>query len=138
MIWDFKKGRLSGELAPKPGQPESIENHRNVNNVWAIFYEIQRMSCVEIAVSTNISKTSMFRILHNNLQLSHGCFTWVLHYLTKMQIRIHLCHEKKQMLKNNSNFLKTIIKCDKTSVYHFHPLSKHATSVWKYIEIVRF
>lgn len=133
---DFKKGRLSAELAPRPGRPKSVVNDRNVNTVWVILQENRRMTCEEIAASTNISKTSIFRILRNNLQLRYVCSRWVPHHLTKeqMKTRIHQCCEWKQMLQNDPNLLKTVITGDETWVHHYDPLTKSATSVWKHTD----
>ena len=69
---DFKIGCLSVELAFKSDQPESAVNKQKT--VWVILQENRQMICEEIAASTNISKTSIFRILNNNLQLHHAYF----------------------------------------------------------------
>ena len=74
----------------------------------------RRMTNEEIVTSTNISKTSVFRILHNNLQLRHVCSRWIPHHLIKeqMQTRINQCREWKQMHQNDPNYLKTLVTGD--------------------------
>ena len=55
------------------GPQEIVVNDLNVNTVWATLKENQRMICEDKATSTYISKTSMFRIQYNNLQLRDVC-----------------------------------------------------------------
>ena len=68
---DFKIECLSAELAFKSDQSESVVNKQKT--VWVILRENRQMTCKEIAALTNISKTSIFRIPNNNLQLHHIC-----------------------------------------------------------------
>ena len=65
MAWWFflKKDVRSGDLA-NSGQSESFVNNWNVNTTRKFLQENQRVACEEIALLTNISKTSIIRILH--------------------------------------------------------------------------
>lgn len=94
------------------------------------------MTCEEIVASTNISKTSIFHILCNNLQLCHISCRWVPHHLIneQMQTRIHYCCEWKQMFQNNPNFLKTVITVDENWLYHFDHLTISAANVCKHTD----
>ena len=131
---DFKKGCLSSELVPKPSRRENIVNDENVNNVWVILQENQRMTRDEIAVLTNISKMPILHILHNNLRLRHVCSRRIPHHFTKEQLptRIHQCYELKQMLKKDPNFLMSVTTCDETWVCHFDHLTKRNKCIETY------
>ena len=41
---NFKKGSLTGKLAPKPNRIKSVANDRNVNTVWVTLKENSRMT----------------------------------------------------------------------------------------------
>ena len=41
---DFKVRHMSAELAPKPGQPESVVNDQNNNTMWIILQEKHGMT----------------------------------------------------------------------------------------------
>lgn len=119
---DFKKGCLSAELVLEPGQLKIGVNDWNVNPVCmcTILPENRQMT-------TNILKTSIFCILHKNLQLHH--FEWFLHHLTKeqMQARNHWCCEWNQIIENYRN-LKTEIVGDETRIILFIIISLYHIS----------
>ena len=83
---NFKKGHLSEELAPKPGRRKSVMDDQNVATVWTVFHENRRMTCEETAASTNYLKTSIFRVLHNNIRFRFICFGWIPHHLITKQM----------------------------------------------------
>lgn len=58
---DFKK--LSAELTPRPGWPESTVVQHIANPVLPVLQEDRQMMCENKAVSTNISKNAA--ILHS-------------------------------------------------------------------------
>ena len=81
-IFRWQGGFQKGCLVPKPDQPDSVMNDKNVDTMGAILEENQRMTC-ERAASTNILKTLIFRILCNSLQLPHVCSRWIPQHFTK-------------------------------------------------------
>ena len=138
-MWWFQNERLSAVLALKPVRPKSVLNDRNVNAVWAILQENPRMTCEEIEASANISKTSIFGILRNNLLLCHVCSSWIPHHLTKeqMQTRINQYCEWKQMLQNDQTFLKTVMNRWWNLAASFWPFYRVRNQVYENISILR-
>ena len=67
----------------------------------------QKMTYKEIAASTNIPKTSIFRFLHNNLQYHHveATLSYLRTNVNKNSL-MHKYYEWKQMLQNDLNFLR--------------------------------
>ena len=82
-----------------------------------------------IVASTNISKTSTFCILHNNLVLRHVFSGWIPYDLSEEQMQTGNL-TMKQMLQKDPNFLRNVITSDEIWLHNFDSFAKFAISVW--------
>ena len=70
MIFECNGVFKIGTLVCRTGGPDrtkGVVNYGNYNTEWVILQENLRRTTKKMAASTNISKLSLFRILHNNL-----------------------------------------------------------------------
>ena len=86
----FREGRVTINDGQRPGRPKTSTNERRVKLVADFLAQDRRATCEEISQAAEISPTSIFRILTNDLPKRKICAQWVPRCLTAEQKQKHL------------------------------------------------
>ena len=86
------------------GRPRSSRTEENVNDVKDLVSHCPHLSIEEIADLTDMSSTTIFRILHEDLHMKSVIGRWVPHYLTEEQ--------KEKRMNYAMNILKVLNRKD--------------------------
>ena len=95
----------------------------------------RRVIVNDIARTLSLSVETAHKIVHDDLGYSKVSCWWVPKMLTAehKQRRVELsqcfCHYEK----DGNEFLKKMVTCDKTSVWHYEPESKWQSMEWKHV-----
>ena len=73
----FKRGRMSLSDDPRVGTPKMAVTQENVDTVRKLIKEDQHVIYREIEASLRISKTSIQKILHEELAVLKLVFRWI-------------------------------------------------------------
>src|ERR1700729_2562510 len=128
----FKCCRSNVADLPRSGRPASECNDENATRVKKIIDQDRKMTIVEIASRVKLNERTVYRILHNRLNMRKVCARWVPRLLTReqKQTRVNCCQQLLKKFKSK-NFLETMVTVDETWVHHYDPESKIASMQWK-------
>jgi len=134
-VWfsHFKKGDLSIKDQPHSGRPSSSQKDKNIKKIRKKLNEDHRYTIDELSEVTGVSRSSVQRILTQDLGKRRVAAKFVLHLLTEDQrkSRLSVCQDLKRELENDPHFLSRVITGDKSWCYGYDPESKQASSQWK-------
>src|ERR1700729_3834548 len=107
-------------------------NDENATRVKKIIDQDRKMTIVEIVSRVKLNERTVYRILHNRLNMRKVCARWVSRLLTReqKQTRVNCCQQLLKKFKSK-NFLETMVTVDETWVHHYDPESKIASMQWK-------
>ncbi len=130
---EFKDGRQLAELLPHTGRLASVCTALNINTISVIIREDWHLSLRKLEDETNISRSSLHRILCDQLKMRCISSTWVPHFLTtdQMNARIAICKKWLSRIDSDPDVLMRVITVDESWVLHFEPLLKHESATWK-------
>ncbi|CAH2010204.1 unnamed protein product [Acanthoscelides obtectus] len=97
--------------------------------LWSLEYFIYR----EIEASLKISKTSIQKILHEELGVRKLVSRWIPHLLTEEQkaARVHWCQKTLDRFNSrNSKNVYSIVSGDESWIYCYEPENKRHSAVW--------
>ncbi len=100
---EFKDGRQLAELLPYTGWLASVCTATNINTISVIIREDRHLSLRKLEDQTNISRSSLHRILHDQLKMRHISSTWVPHFLTTDQMNARIDIRKKWLSQIDSD-----------------------------------
>jgi len=129
-IAKFKCGRNSVEDDHRSGYPKDAASSENVQIVNDILKEDRRLTIRQIAETTDIQATTVYRIVSDDLGMKKVSARLVPRMLTdeQKQNRVDLCRLQVQP----QIFLDRIVMQDETWVHHFDPETKRQSMVWKH------
>ncbi len=112
----MREGCQSAELIPHDGRPAIMRTEVNVDTVAVAIREECHSSTRKLAKLLNISRTSVNRILTENLAMRKVLSVWVPHFLTNVQMNdcIAACQENLGLIEDISYFLDHVIICDES------------------------
>lgn len=129
----FRDGRESIEDDPRPGASSTVRVEENVQKVAEILRNDRCASTRLIEELTGIPKTTVHRILTENLGKKKICCRFVPHSLTDDQTdcRVKHCRDMKKSAARDPDFMSCIVTGDETWCFQYEPLTKRQSSEWK-------
>lgn len=130
----FKGGRESVENEGHDRRPRSSLTDDNIRAIRELIEGDRRLSVEEIASEVRISIGSAHTIICEHLGFRKISARWVPKLLTKnqKQARLEICERHlNRFRQEGEDFLRRIVTCDETWVYHYTPESKMASKEWR-------
>ena len=131
-LTEFRRGRKSTETAPIPGRLSSSRTDEQLERLKELLCELKSWSVRELAFKLELSKTTVHRMLRENLGLVKKLGKWVPHLLTEEQME-HRCLVANINLKliNRHNYLlKSIVAIDESWVSLYTPPQRNQRQFW--------
>ncbi len=129
----FAVGRESLEDDPRVGGPVTVTTEDNVVRVRALLNEDRRLTFDEMEASTGISRGSVEKIVHVDLQLRKVSSHWVPRLLTEEQkgTRVAYATTCLNLPEEMGDFFwQRIITVDETPLPHYMPETKRQCMQW--------
>ncbi|CAH2002699.1 unnamed protein product [Acanthoscelides obtectus] len=130
---EFKHGRVSLSADPRVGAPKTAVTQQNFDAVRKLIIEDRHVANREIEVSLKISKTSIQKILHEELGVRKLVSRWIPHLLTDEQkaARVNWCQKTLDRFNSgNSKNVYSFFIGDESWVYCYEPENKRQSAVW--------
>ena len=127
---DFKRGRTNTEDAERPGRSTEVATPENSKKILKIILSDRKVKLQEIADILKISKSTVFKVVHENLSMKKLYSKWVPRLLTAEQKenRIHVSERcLKLFTRNKKDFLSRYMTMNETWIHQFTPESKRAS-----------
>ncbi|UYV80889.1 hypothetical protein LAZ67_19002108 [Cordylochernes scorpioides] len=129
----FKAGRISIEDDPRQGRPKFQRTDENVQKITDLIKENPRTTLLELEQDTGISKTTIGKIVTENLKLKKTPAKFIPSFLTNEQklCRLATCEDMMEMTRTDPEWKDKIITGDETWVYGYDPETKPQTAEWR-------
>ncbi|KAJ4451635.1 hypothetical protein ANN_03104 [Periplaneta americana] len=129
-LYRFKSSNMSTEDMPCPGGPSSGRNDENIAKIKRAIDEDRRKTIDEVSEQTNLSWSTVQRILTQDLHMRRMPAKFVPRLLTddQRENRVRVCRYLKSEVQNDPNFFKRIVTGDESWCYGYDPESKQASS----------
>lgn len=115
----IREGEMEIEDKPRSGRPVSGTTEENIDWVRSLIEEDPHSTYDDLEVETELSRGTIYNIIHNHLKLKKVTSRWVPHKLTPQQKeeRVRICVENLARFQNNSWRTCNIFTGDETWVY---------------------
>ncbi|UYV78510.1 hypothetical protein LAZ67_16001822 [Cordylochernes scorpioides] len=129
----FKAGRISIEDDPSQGRPKFQRTDENVRKITVLIKENPRTTLLELEQDTGISKTTIGRIVTEDLKLKKTPAKFIPRFLTNEQklCRLATCEDMMEMTRTDPEWKDKIITGDETWVYGYDPETKPQSAEWR-------
>ncbi|UYV71428.1 hypothetical protein LAZ67_8003150 [Cordylochernes scorpioides] len=129
----FKAGRISIEDDPRQGRPKFQRTDENVQKFTDLIKENPRTTLLELEQDTGISKTTIGRIVTEDLRLKKTPAKFIPRFLTNEQklCRLATCEDMMEMTRTDPEWKDKIITGDETWVYGYDPETKPQSAEWR-------
>ncbi|UYV76833.1 hypothetical protein LAZ67_14002137, partial [Cordylochernes scorpioides] len=129
----FKAGRISIEDDPRQGRPTFRRTDENVQKITDLIKENPRTTLLELEQDTGISKTTIGRIVTEDLRLKKTSAKFIPRFLTNEQklCRLSTCEDMLEMTRTDPEWKDKIITGDETWVYGYDPETKRQSAEWR-------
>ncbi|UYV62779.1 hypothetical protein LAZ67_2001911 [Cordylochernes scorpioides] len=129
----FKAGRISIEDDPRQGRPKFQRTDENVQKITDLIKENPRSTLLELEQDTGISKTTIGRIVTQDLKLKKTPAKFIPRFLTNEQklCRLATCEDMMEMTRTDPEWKDKIITGDETWVYGYDPETKPQSAEWR-------
>ncbi|UYV85184.1 hypothetical protein LAZ67_X004851 [Cordylochernes scorpioides] len=129
----FKAGRISIEDDPRQGHPKFQRTDENVQKITDLIKENPRTTLLELEQDTGISKTTIGRIVTEDLKLKKTPAKFIPRFLTNEQnlCRLATCEDMMEMTRTDPEWKDKIITGDETWVYGYDPETKPQSAEWR-------
>ncbi|UYV81483.1 hypothetical protein LAZ67_20001332 [Cordylochernes scorpioides] len=129
----FKAGRISIEDDPSQGRPTFLRTDENVQKITDLIKENPRTTLLELEQDTGISKTTIGRIVTEDLRLKKTPAKFIPRFLTNEQklCRLATCEDMLEMTRTDPEWKDKIITGDETWVYGYDPETKRQSAEWR-------
>ncbi|UYV70838.1 hypothetical protein LAZ67_8000791 [Cordylochernes scorpioides] len=129
----FKAGRISIEDDPRQGRPTFQRTDENVQKITDLIKENPRTTLLELEQDTGISKTTIGRIVTEDLRLKKTPAKIIPRFLTNEQklCRLATCVDMLEMTRTDPEWKDKIITGDETWVYGYDPETKRQSAEWR-------
>ncbi|UYV63937.1 hypothetical protein LAZ67_2006060 [Cordylochernes scorpioides] len=129
----FKAGRISIEDDPRQGRPKFQRTDENVQKITDLIKENPRTTLLELEQDTGISKTTIGRIVTEDLKLKKTPAKFIPRFLTNEQklCRLATCEDMMEMTRADPEWKDKIITGDETWVYGYDPETKPQSAEWR-------
>jgi histone-lysine N-methyltransferase SETMAR len=135
-VREFRSGRKSLKDEPTPGAPKSVRTADIIAKVEERVMADRRMKLWQLQEELGIPKTSIYRILTEDLGMRKVSARWVPKLLTPVQKRdrVAISNDNLDLLNEHTNMLTTLVTGDETWVYYFDPETKTDSMQWKHLD----
>ncbi|UYV72340.1 hypothetical protein LAZ67_9002705 [Cordylochernes scorpioides] len=129
----FKAGRISIEDDPRQGRPKFQRTDENAQKITDLIKENLRTTLLELEQDTGISKTTIGRIVTEDLKLKKTPAKVIPRFLTNEQnlCRLATCEDMLEMTRTDPEWKDKIITGDETWVYGYDPEAKRHSAEWR-------
>ncbi|UYV62214.1 hypothetical protein LAZ67_1008240 [Cordylochernes scorpioides] len=129
----FKAGRISIEDDPRQGRPKFQRTDENVQKITDLIKENPRTTLLELEQDTGISKTTIGRIVTEDLRLKKTPAKFIPRFLTNEQklCRLATFEDMLEMTRTDPEWKDKIITGDETWVYGYDPETKRQSAEWR-------
>ncbi|UYV61852.1 hypothetical protein LAZ67_1006856 [Cordylochernes scorpioides] len=129
----FKAGRTSIEDDPRQGRPKFQRTDENVQKITDLIKENPRTTLLELEQDTGISKTTIGRIVTEDLKLKKTPAKFIPRFFTNEQklCRLATCEDMMEMTRTDPEWKDKIITGDETWVYGYDPETKPQSAEWR-------
>ncbi|CAH1966487.1 unnamed protein product [Acanthoscelides obtectus] len=130
---EFKRGRASLSDHPWMGASKTAVTQENVEAVRKLIIEDRHVTYREFEGSLKISKTSIQKIVHEELGVRKLVSRWIPHLLTEEQkaARVNWCQKTLHRFNSgNSKNVYSIVSGDSSWIYCYEPENKPQSAVW--------
>lgn len=128
----FTDGEEENKENVRPGRPKTIDAGE-VERVRTVINEDRRQTLNELVERTGISKSSVHRVLSDELNMSRVSARWVPRLLKpeEKERRVRASESFLRRYEEDPGFLSRVITTDETWLHYFEPEGKRQSSVWK-------
>lgn len=128
----FQLGHTSTNREPHPKREKMVASEENIEKVRQEVMKNRRVRCWELAEALRIPKTSIYRILTEDLGMKKLSARWVPRLLTpeNKQSRIETSKECLKMSERDLDFFHRLITVDETWLHHYTPEMKRQSMQW--------
>ncbi|XP_026333857.1 protein GVQW3-like [Hyposmocoma kahamanoa] len=128
----FRDGREEVTDEARSGRPSTSRTDENVDRVRQLLNEDRRQGVRLIAQTLNIAKSTVHRIVTEELHMRKVCAKLVPKVLTDEQkdLRVLRCRELLDLCERDPDFLDTVITGDETWVFEYDPETKRMSAEW--------
>ncbi|XP_076041812.1 protein GVQW3-like [Oratosquilla oratoria] len=129
----FKESRESVENDPRSGRPSTIRTPENFERVKTTINENRRLTVLELDDDLGIPRTSVSKILTEDLGMTRVVTKFVPRLLTHEQreFRTKTSQDMLQAATNYLNFLKQVLTGDESWVFGCDSETKTQSRQWK-------
>lgn len=133
----FLSGRNRVHDEERSGRPSAVKEDKNIVAVRTVLEKERRLTIDEILdrlpPDVELGRTTVFKILTEELKFSKVCARWVPRLLTPVhkQRRLDAAQYLFQLHAEEDNLLSRIVTGDETWVHHSTPETKQQSMVWK-------
>ncbi|XP_033224565.1 protein GVQW3-like [Belonocnema kinseyi] len=126
----FKSGRTSLDSDPRSGRPSTGTSSDNVERVRVAVEQDRRLNVRELEDELGIPKSTVWRILTENLGMTRVCAKFILKLLTDQQknLRLEIAQDNLEIINSDENFFQKVITGDETWVYGYDPETNQLSS----------
>lgn len=128
----FNDGRESFEDDPRSGAPITSHTSENIDLIRQIVDEDPRVTIDIMEALSELSRSTIQRILHDSLKLRKVTSRWIPHDLTdaNKQERVNACRENLAMFKENKWRLCDVVTGDESWIYWRQISRKSSNATW--------
>ncbi|UYV70518.1 hypothetical protein LAZ67_7003388 [Cordylochernes scorpioides] len=118
---------------PRQGRPTFQRTDENVQKITDLIKENHRTTLLELEQDTGISKTTIGRIVTEDLRLKKTPAKFIPRFLTNEQklCRLATCKDMLEMTRTDLEWKDKIITGDETWVYGYDPETKRQSAEWR-------
>jgi [histone H3]-lysine36 N-dimethyltransferase SETMAR len=133
----FRFGRTSIEDDPRSGRPNEAVTSENVDKVHQLVMNDRRLTVRQMSEELGMSKSTVDRIVKEELEMTKVSARWVPKLLTADQkvVRRRMSRDNLNLFDYNPDeFLARFVTVDETWAHHFTPESKQQSMQWKHTD----
>ncbi len=128
----FKSGDEDTKDKKRSGRPKDVSTQENCDRISAAIQQDKRQAVSQIASSVGLARTSVFKMMKKDLQLSKLAPKFIPKVLTQEQkdFRVKLCKINIASLQEDNNLLNKIVTGDESMVSMREVETKQQSSQW--------
>ena len=131
----FKLGRTSIDDDHRSGRPREGVTEETVQIIHQVVMNDRRLTVRQISEEVGMSKSTVDRILREELAMTKVSARWVPRLLTADQkvVRCNMSRDNLHLFHSNPDeFLARFVTVDETWAHHYTPESKQQSMQWKH------
>jgi histone-lysine N-methyltransferase SETMAR len=129
----FREGWDTVEDMPRSGRPTTSSSTENMKRVREALDEDRRMTVRELEEDLGIPRSSIHRIIHEDLKMTRVVARWVPRLLNEnqKQERVRVCHQLLHDYESDPLFLDRIVTGDESWFSYHMPETKQQSTQWR-------